>query len=101
MGRKESLFVVRFQLNTIKVLDYHATTQSIKLEKARGTVITRCQMVGLTTPRHGRPAEKILMTRRWSDLYEKRGTAWALIGRTELATPLIKSTPMTLLVHPK
>lgn len=98
MGRKESLFVVRFQMNTIKVLDYKASSQPIKIEKSRGTIVTQAKLIGLTTARHGRPSERLEITRKWSDVYQKQGTAWTLISRTELLAPVVKTSPMTLLV---
>ena len=98
MGRKESLFVVRFQMNTIKVLDYKADAQSVKVEKTRGTVVTSSKLIGLTTARHGRPSEKLEIVRKWSDVYQKQGTAWTLISRTELVAPVVKTTPAAVLV---
>lgn len=104
-GRKEALFVLRFQINTLQVLDYKVTTRSIKLEKARGTVVSTAKMVGLTQPRRGRPGQKVEIVRRLSDTYEKRGGAWVLVYRRELAAPTTRSIPSTALVpaarHPK
>ena len=94
LKRKESLFVVRFQLNTIKFTDYKATTQAIKLEKARGTVITKATMMGLTPARRGQPGEKVQIARKWSDVFEKRGDKWELVSRTELAAPVVLATPL-------
>jgi hypothetical protein len=99
LGRKEALFVVRFQLNTIKFQDYHATTLALKLTPARGTVVTQAKMMGLTNARHGHPSQKIQITRKWSDLYEKRGNQWQLVSRTELAAPLVLATPLTPLTQ--
>ena len=101
MGRKESLFVVRFQMNTIKVLEYKASSQPIKIEKSRGTIVTQAKLIGLTTARHGRPSEKLEITRKWSDIYQKQGTAWTLIYRTELVPPVVKTSPIALLVPAK
>jgi hypothetical protein len=100
MGRKEALFVVRFQLNTLNVLDYHTTVKAIKIEKARGTVEATSKMVGLTAARRGRPGEKVEITRRWSDIYEKRGGAWVLVFHNELAAPAIVSKA-ALIIPPK
>jgi len=95
MKRKESLFVVRFQLNTIKFTDCRVATQAIKLEKARGTVVTKATMLGLTPARRGRPATQLRIARKWSDVFEKRGDKWELVSRTELAPPVVLATPLT------
>lgn len=96
--RKQALFVVRFQLNAIKVLDYHATTQALTLQKAGGVVTTQVKMVGLTPARRGEPSQKVVITRRFSDQFQKRGNQWALVFRTELTAPIVKTTPLTNLV---
>jgi len=87
--------VVRFQLNTIKVLDYHATTQALTLQKAGGVVTSQVKMVGLTPARRGQPPQKVVITRRFSDQFQKRGNQWALVFRTELVAPIVKTTPLT------
>jgi hypothetical protein len=97
-GRKETLFVLRFQLNTLRVLDYKVTTQSIKLEKARGTVVSTAKMVGITPARRGQPGRKVEIVRRLSDVYERRGNAWVLVYRRELAAPTTKTLPSIPLV---
>jgi hypothetical protein len=96
-NRKESLFVIRFQLNTLQVTNYQSSVESIKFEKAKGTVVTRSKMLALSVPRPGRPREKVEISRKWSDLYEKKGDSWQLVYRQELQAPIVKSTPMKLL----
>jgi len=90
-GRKESLFALRFQLNTVRVLSYKVTVKSVSLQKTQGTVVCNVKMLGLTPSRRGRPGEKVEIVRRLSDVYEKRGRAWALIYQSELAAPAIKT----------
>jgi hypothetical protein len=101
LNKKAALFVVRFQLNSIRVTDYTATSKPLKLEKAQGTFVTEAKMVGIAPGRRGGPPSKVVITRKFSDLYQKRGTQWALIYRAELLAPVVKVTPMVLLTPSK
>jgi len=97
LARKQALFVVRFQLNSIRFTDYKATTKALKLEPAQATMLTQAKMVGIAPGRRGAPPSKVVITRQWSDLYKKRDGKWDLVFRTELAAPIVKSQPIALL----
>lgn len=95
--RKEALFVVRFQLNVLKILDYKTIAQTVKGDKTHGTVVSTTKMIGMTQSRRGEPPQKVEIVRHVSEDYEKRGNTWVLVSRKELAAPITKmiaSTPL-------
>jgi len=97
LGRKEALFVIRFQLNTLKVLDYRMKIQSVKLVGSQATVVSSAKLIGLTQPHRGHPGSKVEITRKVSEVYEKSGTHWLLIYKKDLAVPTTKILPATKL----
>lgn len=94
LGRKESLFVIRFQLNTLKVQSYVPQVKAIKLKGTTGTVTVSAKMMALMPARRMKPAENVEISRTWEDVFVQRPTGWTLVTRRELKAPDVRPIPL-------